>query len=552
MEFMDILGKIVSLLAGCGLFMLGFKLLSTNMEKLAGNGLKTFFNKISNNKLLGLFVGMFTTVVIQSSSVTTVMVVGFVNSGIMSLVQAASVIIGANIGTTITSYIAALSSGADIVADLLNYLFLACLFIGVFVEMFSKKSRVQSLGLILAGLGAVFMGLDAMSGSMKFLQAIPEVQSFIGSLDNPFVLLAIGIGFTAIVQSSSAVTSIIVIIAATNVLAFGGSGNAVYFLILGSNIGTCITAMLSSVGASTNARRASMIHLLFNTFGALIFTVVLLAWPGFSETLIESWIAEKQWQIAIFHTIFNVTCAIIFLPLSKYLVKLASILVKDKDENEKPVYELAFMDKRLFSSPHIAVDMLNKDIFRMADLSIDTLKFSFEHFVKRDDSVIDEIEKRTENITKLGENITNALVSVSSTHGELSLEKTINNLHTHVGDIVRIAELAENLGKYTRKEVKESLFFSEDILIKLNEMVELIYEQYKYVKLTCLENMTQYAEMVNEYEDRIDNMRRELVKAHMERLSQGKCKPENNAVFINLVSNLERIGDHLQFIAQKN
>ena len=334
MEFIDILGKIVSLLAGCGLFMLGFKLLSANMEKLAGQGLKTFFNKISNNKFLGVFVGMFTTVVIQSSSVTTVMVVGFVNSGIMSLVQATSVIIGANIGTTITSYIAALSSGADLVADLLNYLFLACLFIGVFIEMFAKKSRIKSLGLILAGLGAVFMGLDAMSGSMKFLQSIPEVQTFIGSLDNPFILLAIGIIFTAIVQSSSAVTSIIVIIAATNALAFGGTGNSVYFLILGSNIGTCITAMLSSVGASTNARRASMIHLLFNTFGAVIFTIVLLAWPGFSNTLIESWVVEKQWQIAIFHTMFNVTCALIFLPLSKYLVKLATILVKDKNENE--------------------------------------------------------------------------------------------------------------------------------------------------------------------------------------------------------------------------
>ena len=551
MEFMYILGKIVSLLAGCGLFMLGFKLLSSNMEKLAGNGLKTFFNKISNNKLLGLFVGLITTVIIQSSSVTTVMVVGFVNSGIMSLVQATSVIIGANIGTTITSYIAALSSGADVIADLLNYLFLTCLFIGVFIEMFSKKSKVQSLGLILAGLGAVFMGLDAMSGSMKFLQSIPTVQSFIGSLNNPLLLLLIGIGFTAIVQSSSAVTSIIVIIAATNAEAFGGSGNAVYFLILGSNIGTCVTAMLSSVGASTNARRASMIHLLFNSFGAIIFAVILLLWPSFSETLIESWITEKQWQIAIFHTIFNLTCAIIFLPLSSLLVSLATRFVKEKEEKEKSIYELSYMDKRLLSSPHIAVDMLNKDIFRMGDLSIETLKFSFEHFIKRDDSVIEEIDQKTEDIGKLGKNITNALVAVSSSQDDLSLEKTVNNLHAHVGDIVRIAELAENLAKYTKKEVKEEIYFSEDMLIRLSEMVQLIYEQYKYVKLICLDNMNQYITLVNEYEDKIDNMRKRLIEDHIERLSQGKCRPENNAVFINLVSNLERIGDHLSFIVNR-
>ena len=550
MEIMDIIGKIVGLLAGCGLFMLGFKLLSANMEKLAGNGLKTFFNKISNNKFLGVFVGMLTTVVIQSSSVTTVMVVGFVNSGIMTLVQAASVIIGANIGTTITSYIAALSSGANAVADILNYMFLACLFVGVFMEMFSKKSSIQSLGLVFAGLGAVFMGLDSMSSSMKFLQSIPQVQSFIGSLNNPLLLLLIGIGFTAIVQSSSAVTSIIVIICATNHSAFGGTGNAVYFLILGSNIGTCVTAMLSSVGASTNARRASMIHLLFNTFGALIFTILLLIWSGFSETLIESWITTKQWQIAFFHTMFNVTCAIIFLPLSKYLVQLATILVKDHNEQEKPMYELMYTDKRLLSSPHIAVELLNKDIFRMGDISLETLKISFEHFVNKDDSSIDLVEKRNEDVAKLAENITNALVFVSSADVDIQLEKVINKLHTNVGDIVRISELAENLCKYTKKEIKENLYFSEDILSKLGEMCDLIYKQYEYVKLACLENKHECIDKVNEYEDLIDSMRKQLVKAHMERLSQGKCKPENNAVFINLVSNLERIGDHLSFIVQ--
>ncbi len=548
---MEIIGNIVSLLAGCGLFMLGFKLLSTNMEKLAGNSLKTFFNKISNNKFLGLFIGMLTTIVIQSSSVTTVMVVGFVNSAVMTLAQAASVIIGANVGTTITTYIAALNSGADVLADALNYLFLACLFIGVFLEMFSKKCNIQSLGLVLAGLGAVFMGLDVMSGSMKFLQGISEVQHFIGSLDNPFLLLLIGILFTAIVQSSSAVTSIIVIIAATNTNAFGGSGNAVYFLILGSNIGTCVTAMISSVGATTNARRASMIHLLFNTFGAVIFAILLFLWPKFSETLIESWITEKQWQIAVFHTMFNVICAIIFLPLSNVLVNLASKLVKDKEAVEKPIYDLVYMDKRLLSSPHIAVDMLNKDIFRMADLSIETLKFAFDKFVNRNDSAIPEIENKTEQITKLAENITNSLVAVSSSHSVKNLEVKVNNLHSHVGDIVRVAELAENLGKYTRKEVKENLYFSEDFLARLDEMCQLIYTEYDYVKLVCLENKLEYVDLVNEYEDKIDNMRRELVKAHLERLSQGKCKPENNAVFINLVSNLERVGDHISFIAQK-
>jgi len=550
-EYMDILGKVVMLLAGCGVFMLGFKLLSTHMEKLAGNGLKSFFNKISNNKFLGLFIGMLTTIVIQSSSVTTVMVVGFVNSGIMSLIQATAVIIGANIGTTITAYIAALNSGAGVVADILNYSFLACLFVGVFLEMFAKSDKKKSVGLILAGLGAVFLGLETMSDSMSFMRDVPAINNFIAGLSNPFLLLIIGLVFTAIVQSSSAVTSIIVVIAASVEGAFGGSGNAVYFLILGSNIGTCVTAMLSSVGASTNARRASMIHLLFNTFGAIIFTILLLSWKGFSATIIESWITDKVWQIALFHTIFNCTCAIIFLPLSKYLVKLATILVPDKKvEEEKSPSELVFMDKRLLSSPNIAVGMLKKDVFRMADMSMDCLNVAFNGFVKRDIEIVPVIELKNEQIAKLGRNITDALVGVSSNHNMLDLEKQINDLHTNVGDIVRVAELAENLAKYTKREIDQEIYFSDDVIEKLREMCGLLNKQYELVKAIVLDGQPDSITKVDEYEDMIDNMRRVLVSDHIERLSQGKCRPENNAIFINLVSNLERIGDHLSFIVR--
>lgn len=548
---MDIFGKVVMLLAGCGVFMLGFKLLSQHMEKLAGNKLKSFFNKISNNKFLGLLIGMVTTIVIQSSSVTTVMVIGFVNSGIMSLIQATAVIIGANIGTTITTYIAALNSGAGVFADILNNLLLATLFVGVFLEMFAKSDKKKSLGLILAGLGAVFLGLETMSSSMSFMKEVPAINNFIAGLDNPILLLLIGVVFTAVVQSSSAVTSIIVLIAASNPNAFGGSGNAVYFLILGSNIGTCVTAMISSVGASTNARRASMIHLLFNTFGAIIFSVVLLCWKGFSATIIESWITDKVWQIAAFHTIFNCTCAIIFLPLSKYLVKLSTILVPEKKQTEKNPSELVFMDKRFLSSPNIAVGMIKKDVFGMADMSMETLHIAFDAFVKRDIDTIPNILEKNEQIAQLGKNITNALVSVSSNHGLLDLEKQINDLHTNVGDIARVAELAENLTKYTKKEIAQEIYFSEDVIEKLKEMCSLLDKQYDLVKNIVLdENADADVKMVSEYEDQVDNMRRQLIADHIDRLKQGKCRPENNSIFINLVSNLERIGDHLSFIVR--
>lgn len=548
---MEIFGQIVMLLAGCGVFMLGFKLLSEHMEKLAGNGLKSFFNKISNNKLLGLLIGAITTIVIQSSSVTTVMVVGFVNSGIMTLIQATSVIIGANIGTTITAYLAGLSAAGGL-ASIINYLCLACLFVGVFLEMFAKCDNKKSLGLILAGLGAVFLGLETMSSSMSFMRDIPEINNFIAQLDNPFLLLLIGIGFTAVVQSSSAVTSIIVLIAASNPDAFGGSGNAVYFLILGSNIGTCVTAMLSGVGAQTNARRASLIHLLFNSFGAVIFAVLLLVWTGFSETLIESWIVDKEWQICAFHTIFNFTCAIIFLPLSKYLVKISTILIKDKEvEVEKDPSELVFMDKRFAMAPSISVSMIKKDVFRMADMAMNCLDTAFDMFAKRDTSKIENIELQSEQIAKLGKNITDALVFVSYNQSSFEIEKQINDLHTNVGDIVRIAELSENLTKYTKKAVKQELSFSEEIIGKLKDMCNLLNQQYDLVKSRVLdENYEVTPEKIEEYEDKVDDMRRELVAYHIDRLKQGKCKPENNSVFINLVSNLERIGDHIYYIAR--
>ena len=548
---MDILGQVVMLLAGCGVFMLGFKILSEHMEKLAGNGLKSFFNKISNNKFLGLLIGIITTIVIQSSSVTTVMVVGFVNSGIMSLIQATSVIIGANIGTTITSYLAGLSAAGGI-ASIINYLCLACLFVGVFIEMFAKNDNKKSVGLVLTGLGAVFLGLETMSGSMSFMRDVPEINSFIATLDNPILLLVIGVLFTAVVQSSSAVTSIIVLITASNPNAFGGTGNSVYFLILGSNIGTCVTAMISSVGASTNARRASMIHLLFNTFGVVIFALLLFIWKGFSNTLIESWITSKEWQICAFHTIFNCSCAIIFLPLSKYLVKISEIIIKDKKiKEDKDPSELVFMDKRLAATSSISISMLKKDVFRMADMAMSCLDKAFDMFEKRDISKIPTIERDSEIIAKLGKNITDALVFVSSNQSSLEIEKQINDIHTNVGDIVRIAELSENLTKYTKKEVDQDIYFSNEVLEKLKDMCELLNEQYALVKSLILdENNDITLDIIEEYEEKIDSMRRSLIADHIDRLKQGKCKPENNTVFINLVSNLERIGDHIYYISR--
>ncbi len=538
---MELFENIVLILAGCGAFLLGFKLLSDNMEKLAGNSLKVLFNKTSDKKWVGVGMGAVATAVVQSSGVTTVMVVGFVNAGIMSLKQAAAVIMGANIGTTITAQLAALQ------ALPIDSFFIALLFVGMMMEMFSSKDKVKSIGLALAGLGMVFFGLDVMSSTMKVYAQNEAVTSMLSSLTNPFLLLVFGIVFTALVQSSSAVTTVIIAMATAG-LTIGGGGNAVLYLILGSNIGSCVTALISSIGTSVNAKRASIIHLLFNVTGALLFMIVLLCWPGFFASTFAKWFSEPSTQIAMFHTFFNIICTLVFLPFSNLLVFLSKKIVPDKGQAEKAPSELVFMDKRFLTTPTVALGQLKKETFRMSDMAMESLQIAFRGFIDRDIDAIDKVNENNEYISKISEQISNYLVQVSASDVSYADEKQINALHNDVGDIARIAELADNLTKYTKREVRENLLFSDGINEKLEKMHEMLRQQYELVKRVVLENETALIKESDELEEEIDNMRRDLVAEHIARLGQGKCRPENNTVFINLVCNLERVGDHLNYI----
>ncbi len=548
MTFQEIFSTVAMVLAGCGALLVGFKLLSDNMERLFGNALKKLFNKTSEKKLVGVGMGAVTTAVIQSSGVTTVMVVGFVNAGIMSLYQAASIIMGANIGTTITAQIAALG-------DLpVSEFFILMLGVGVFVDLFAKNDKLKSAGMAIAGLGMVFLGLEVMSSTMKVyadIEKYPQVAQFLSSLTNPFLLLLFGIVFTALMQSSSAVTSIIISMASAGLVigqVDGQMTNAVLYVILGSNIGSCVTALISSIGTSVNARRASIMHLLFNVIGSLLFMVMLLVWQDFYATTFASWFSEESTQIAMFHTAFNVICTLLFMPFTKLLVKASTILVPDKkEEEEEGVF--AYMDKRLLATPAVAIGQLTKEVFRMADMAMESLRTAFDGFISRDVSAIDKVAENNEKVAKLGTKISNYLVKVSAGSVSLSDEKLVTALHKNVGDIARVAELADNLCKYTKKAVKDNLIFSKGIDKKLEEMHGLLEKQYELVKKIVLEK--QYGLLLDSdtLENEVDCMRRSLVEAHIERLAQGKCKPENNTIFINLVCNLERIGDHLSFVA---
>jgi phosphate:Na+ symporter len=532
---------IITMMAGCGAFLLGFKVLGDNMEKIAGNSLRRLFNKTSDKRMINVGMGAAATAVIQSSAVTTVMVVGFVNAGIMSLTQAAALIMGANIGTTITGQIAALQ-----VFDV-DLIFMAMLFVGVFMDLFSKNEKVKCTGLAFAGLGLIFVGLGLVSDPMKSLAQSPEVMSFLQSIHNPILLLFIGIAFTAIIQSSSAVTTIVISMAGAGLM-IGGGGNSALFIILGSNIGTCVTAMISSIGTSVNARRASIIHLLFNVLGTVIFVIMLLCWPTFNEMTLEKWFANPATQIAMFHTFFNVTATFIFIPFIGVLVKLAMKLVPEKQSKEKDLSEFVYMDKRFLSTPAVALEQLKKESFRMADMAMQSLQTGFDSFVNKDVTGLETVTKLNTAISKLSENISEYLVRVSASDTTFAAEKEVNALHTNIGDIARIAEIADNFIKYTRREVNEDLSFSEGINEKLAQMQDKLQQQYLLVKDIVLNGEMDKRAQSDAVEDEIDGMRRDLVAEHIARLAQGKCRPENNTVFINLVSNLERAGDHLNYI----
>lgn len=290
------------------------------------------------------------------------------------------------------------------------------------------------------------------------------------AIENPFLLLAFGIVLTALVQSSSAVTSVIITMAA-NKLVIGGGGNAVLYIILGSNIGTCVTALISSIGTSVNARRASIVHLLFNVFGVFIFMVLLLCWPNFQDMTFGRWFSSEATQIAMFHTAFNTICTLLFLPFTKGLVRMATFLVPDKKVKAPVEGEITFMDKRFLSTPALAINQLTKETFRMADMAMESLQTAFDGFVERDLSAVDKVLASNESISRLSEQISDYLVQISASGISLGDEKLVSALHNDVGDIVRIAELADNLTKYTRKEVNDSLVFSSVVGEKIGRHV---------------------------------------------------------------------------------
>lgn len=534
MTFSELIMFAVKLLAGTGVFLVGVHLLTVNIEQLATGKIKDLFSKTADKRLVNVGVGVASTALIQSSGVTTVLIVGFVNVGIMNLYQATAMIMGANIGTTITAQIASLSA-----FPITTYIQLL-VFIGIMMSMVCKKDGNKKAGMITAGLGLIFIGLSLMSDSMKTNKEM--IQSVFETVTNPFLLFLIGIFLTALVQSSSAITSVIIAMSVAG-LTIGTGGNEVLFIILGTNIGSCVTALMSSASAGANAKRASLIHFMFNTFGSVIFFVILICVPQFMEITFAKWFSSPATQIAMFHTFFNVVCTVVFLPFCNVFVKISEVLIK-----EKKTVSVTNLDERMLTSPSIAITQIEKEMLFLSDTAMDAFRTAYQSFDKADASFIESAQKQIAAAGEIYSRVISYLVQLSA-QSNLADEQRIADLHNNLGDIMRIAEIADNFTKYTKKTVEHKLEFSDSVKAELREMVGSIERLYKLTSELISDKNSNLLVDIDFEENKIDNYRKRLINDHIRRLNEGKCKPESSGVFINLVSNIERLGDHLTYIA---
>lgn len=531
---MEIFLSLLALLIGCGVFINGMNMLSDGLEKTTGRGLKKLLGKISNNRFAGVGIGAAVTALIQSSSATSVMTIGFVNAGVMSLSQATAIIMGANVGTTITGILVSLSSLN------INIYFSLLTFIGV-ILMFIKKDNIKNIGAILCGFGLLFVGLDLMGNTFKNnIEVVNFFENIFSSINFPLLLIFVGIIFTALIQSSSAATGVIITMVGAGALSVGDG----LFIILGSNIGTCITALLASIGTNTNAKRTAFIHLSFNLIGTVIFTIILWIFNVQIVNLLNTLLpGNTQMQIAWFHVIFNLTTTLLLIPFINHLVKLAQFAIKEpKDKNA--LLHLKYVDDHLLRTPSIALMQVKKEVEYMASLAKENLDRSFNILSSQNDKEASIIFKNEEVINFTNNEVTKFLIKLSPLVDSTS-EKVIGSYFHVVNDIERIGDHAKNFVDIGVQMKNEELDFSSKAKEELNLMYKKISEMFDLAMNAFDDSDRSPLDELTKDENIVDEMKDHLSSQHYLRLSLGDCKIELSAYFYSTVSGLERVGDHL-------
>lgn len=531
-------GTILTMAGGLGLFLFGMELMSDSIEKVAGARLRRILEIFTTNRFMGMIVGIIFTGIIQSSSACTVMVVSFVNSGLMNLYQAAGVILGANIGTTITSQL--VSFNLSKIAPLI-------LLVGVVVMMFTKKEKVRKVAEVVVGFGILFVGLSTMSQAMANMKNEPQVVNLLMSLKNPFLATLMGFALTAIIQSSSVTVSIVLLLANQDLLPLP----ITLYIILGCNIGACATAMLASMTGKKDAKRAALIHLLFNIIGTVIIYIALFVAGDQIVELIKSISADNGRFVANAHTLIKIAQVIMLFPFTGWLVKMTYLIVSGEDQKVgyRESYQLKYIGDKVVFNPATAVVEVVKELERMASLAEENLNRAMNALITLDEEDIEEVYEVEKNINFLNHAITDYLVKINQTTLPIEDLNSLGALFHVVNDIERIGDHAENVADAARQRKEEGVSISKEAQKELGDMLEMVNKIIRYaVEMFAKSDETHMQEIIT-LEDQVDEKERELQKKHVERLTKGECSPEAGMIFSDIVSGLERVADHATNIA---
>ena len=546
----DDISSLFGFIGGLGMFLYGMNIMADGMQKTAGGRMKQFLGMLTNNRFMAVVLGALITAVIQSSGACTVMVVGFVSAGVMNLTQAVGVIMGANIGTTITAWIVSMSQLGD-AFEVMEPIFYAPLIIGIgsLLIIFSMKQRKKLIGEILVGLGLLFIGLDFMSGSIApYTDAPIFSQAFALLGSNPILGMIVGFVVTTLLQSSSASVGILQTLALNGIV----TTNAAIYITLGQNIGSCTTALISSIGGSRTAKRAAVIHLTFNIIGSIIFGVVGFFVFTFNPAIAGSEINAVQ--ISIFHTVFNLTNTIILFPFANQLVKISGLVIKEKPgEKDTELTEeevvLKHLDERIFESPAFALETAVLEVIHMGQITQANLGRAVKALEGRSQEDINEVYKTEKTINNMEKMLTEYLIKVDNLSLTEHQKLVVANLFYSISDIERVGDHAENLAELAQDMADKNYSFSETAISDLRSISDAVQEAFKCsVQARETGNMDDVRK-VSQLEDEVDNLEEELREKHIERLSTGQCTASAGVIFLDAISNLERISDHAYNLA---
>ncbi len=538
-DVVKLLQSLIWLLAGVGIFIVGMNFMGDALEKSAGSGMKKLLGKISNNRFSGVGIGAGVTAIIQSSSATSVMVIGLVNAGVMTLMQATPIIMGANIGTTVTGVLVALKN------DYFNMAMYLLAFVGVMMGFFNKE-KIKIAGSLCSGLGLIFVGLNIMSSKQAFGNSLIETMftNIFSVIDFPLLLIFVGIIFTALIQSSSAATGVVITMVGTGILPL----ELALFIVLGANIGTCVTALLASVGANANSKRVALIHFTFNVIGTALFTAIIWIFKEPVVNLLVSFFPGEdpmslQMRVSVFHVIFNVSTTCVLLPFVKQLVKYSCIVIKDKKEVGVE-HSLKYVDDRLLSVPSVALSQVKQELDYMLSLVEENVNLSFEALGKGTLEYGEQIERNEEIIDFTNSALTKFLIKLSS-NVEQSDERIIGSYFHVINDLERIGDHAENFYEIGEEMSGKEIEFSDKAKNDIGKMGGRVLQMLEIAKDAFENHNRDRLPELTVLENDVDDMKKELTASHYARLAEGNCRMEVSPYYSSTVLGLERVADHL-------